>query len=596
MSAAPEPGQGPALDSAPGMGARREALSGPASKGMGSCPRVSILFVPAGLLVLFLGLALPRTAQIPGHDEIAHYLGLGQRLFEHGYRQPDELIVFSPHLYGLAIWVSHLLFGPGLVAARLPGLLAWSLTLCLVGGWLRQVFGGASGAVTAVALALLAVTPLAVQAAAIVDIDNTILVPAILALVFAVSRYVDCPDRRRAALVVGAMAVALWCRLTTPTILIPVLLLYSAWRAPGLRTVVRVAVVLGLGWALFLASWGLYCRLTGVHFTGPFYYLVDAFVFCAVSEQRGIRPGKIALTLGYLLLWTGPWLAGLWATLGWERLRRLWQDRKPEAGDVFLLTGSAILAGYCLMGGTIFGFPKYHCPALPLLLLAAALNFRDTLIPPGRRGWLAFGALALLAAGLQVALLGDPLHVLRLDLRELVFRGQSPVTLVLTQVVAPLLLSLALPLPLVFALRRLHLVSWPCAVAALALGANLAFVVVQQAAGYQTGYNYGDRGDARALALALESCLSERGTAIVPGEIVYLLQRPGVRAVTNELWSDERALAQALQQPEVEAAGASLLTNTMNQVQTLIRVASASPGFQRADVGRYVVFVRTAAP
>jgi len=558
-------------------------------------PRLGLLCLPAGLAALLLGLSLPRVFQMGGQDEVLHYVALGQRLFDHGYTRPDQLITFSPHLYGLAIWLAHLLCGPGLPAARFPGLVAWSLTFFLCWVWLAPRNRTRSAAPAGWALALLATTPLALQAAAIVDIDNTILVPAVLALCLAVHPFVEGPRLWPGVWVAALLALALWCRLTTPTVLLPVFLLF-AWLRGGPRVAGRLAVAFAAGVALFLVTWWGYCHATGVDFSGPFEYLVASFAFCTVGEERGIGPGKVALTVLYTVFWLGPALACLCGLLGLERLQRLRRRREVEAGDLFLLAGGAILGGYGLVGGTLFGFPKYHCPALPLLLIALAGSFRTALHPIGRNGWLA--ALGVLLAGLalQVLVIGDPLLVLRLPLREAVYHGEGARGVLVAGVVVPLLLAVALGGGLLVLLCRLRLLALPCALASLALGMNAGMACLQLSSGYQTGYNYGDQGDAQAVTRLLAAHLPRGTTAIVPGEIVYLLDRPEVRSVPNEWWLDPEVLCRVLSARRVHAAAISLLTNTTAQVSLLVEVASALPAYQRLDVGRYVVFLRLPAP
>lgn len=551
------------------------------------------LLVPVGLVVALLAVTYPRTFQIGGQDEVVHYVGLGQRLYEHGFSRPDELITFSPHLYGFAIWLAHRLGGPGVAVARLPGVVAWALTALTLWWWLaRPARAGAAGWM----LALLVTTPLAVQAAAIVDIDNTILVLAVLLLCLAVSRFVAQPRRRAGALVAVLFALSLWCRMTTPAVLLPAFLAYAWLGRRDHRIALHLAVALAVGGLLFLATWWGYCRATGVNVAGPFHYLVNSLIFCTVGEDRGIRPSKIALTLAYVLFWVGPAAVALWAWLGGERLRRLWRTRQVGAEDLFLFAGATLLGGYCLVGGTIFGFPKYHCPALPLLILALAGTCGTALRPAGRAGWLSALGLLLGGAVLQTQVLGDPLLLLRLDLREAVYRGEGSRQVLWEGLGQPLLLAVALAALILTVLCRRRWVTLPGALLCLGIGMNAGLVGLQQAGGYQTGYNYGDAGDARAAVALLDAWLPPGAVAIVPGELVYLLDRPAVKHVPNELWTDAAALRRELARPEVEAASSSLLTNTMVQLDSLIAVASGMPGYQRVDVGRYVVFLRRAPP
>ncbi len=549
------------------------------------------------LILAFAAAALLRARQIAGQDEILHSMRLGRTLLRQGFSKPEDLIVFSPHLYGFAVWLSYTVFGVGVTAARLPGILAWVGAGAMF-GWYTHRGNNASGpdrVVSLPPLLLLLTMPLALQAGAIVDIDNTILVPAVLLLCLAVGGFVEHGGSGRGAGVACVMGLALWCRLTTPTILVPVFLVYAAVRA-GRARALKLGACLLLGWSLFSASWWGYCLVTGVDVAGPFNYLARSFAFTVAGPDRGMTPSKVALSVVYTVLWIGPGVVALWGLTGMTRAAKAWRRRSVESQDLFLLAGSAIVIGYCVVGGTLFGFPKYHCPGIPLLLLAASMTFGGGLLPADRKQ--AGLAAGLLLAGicLQVALLRDPLLVLRVDLRRalLVDGGQAKeilgrlaLRLAVAGIVGGGLLALACR-------RRISFL--PAALSAAAIGMNLGMAGIQALGGYQTGYNYGDRGDARRLAGWLERRLPAGKTAIVPGEIVYLLEREDVRHVPNELWSDDHALAKALASPATAAVAASLLTNTAAQMRTLIagRATQSVLGneYERIDLGQYVLYAR----
>ncbi|MBN2451172.1 MAG: glycosyltransferase family 39 protein [Lentisphaeria bacterium] len=545
--------------------------------------------VCGGFFVLF---ALPRLFQIAGQDEILHYVALGERLHREGFAHADSLITFSPHLYGFCIALAHGIFGPGVWVARLPGLPAWLLAGWGVWGWVRRELPDGGRSASAAAVALLASLPLAVQGAAVVDIDNTVLVPAVLFLCLAVDRFVVRPSLGAGLALAVCMALALWCRLTTPTLLLPVFVLYGWLRLRRFPPCLGLLAGLGGGIVLFLGTWWLYCLVTGVSVAGPFAYLVESLRFCTVGEDRGIRPGKVFLTGVYTLCWLGIPVVFLVLGAVLARVRRVLRGAPLAAADLLLLGGMAVVGGYCAVGGTIFGFPKYHCPGVLLLLAGTAMAFGRDLLPASRRdGFLAFG-LVLGGATLQVCLLRDPLLLLRLPVRRLLLRGESPAALLLGGLALPLLTACLVVAALAFAAWRNRLARVPLVLAALGLGMNLGLLLLQQSGGYQTGYNYGDQGDARTVAAFLDGFLAEGDTAIAPGEIVHLLEHPGVRHVHNDLWTDRAGLEAALQRSEVRAATASILTNTVLQVRTLIEVAAADPGFQRCDIGDYAVFLR----
>ncbi len=528
--------------------------------------------------LLFAALAVPRLGQLAATDEILYAMRLGDQLYRQGFSHAETLPAFSPHLHGWCIGLAHCVFGAGDAVARLPGLIAWLAALILL--WYRLRGTGGEW------LVLLGATiPLAVQGAVIADIDQGLLVPLVFLQCWAVDAYVERRDRKSWLGVALAMLLALWGRLTTPTILIPLCVGYAWWRHSR-RTALLTAAALVAGWMGFLATWGAYCGATGVPFAGPFRYLEESFLFATVGS-RGASWRKVVFTGIYLWLWLGAGVAVLGGLAVWQRIRVWWRERRPERTDLFLAAGGFLLVGYAAVGGTLFGFPKYHCPAVPLLLVGCAPLVGDLRWDRRQILWL-LGAIVFAGLG-QFLLVGDPLLLVRRELRETIVAGDS-IRPVLVTLALRLLIGLGLlAIPLAVLRRRAVLFG-------LAFGANLGLLLIQQGGGYQTGYVYGDRGDSVRVAAWLRERLPAEAVAIVPGEVVHLLDRPDLSYRENDQWKDVPELLAALGQPNVQAVGISPLTNDTEQVLTLTanpdirRLLDAS--FAEHRLGAYVVFLR----
>jgi hypothetical protein len=537
-----------------------------------------------------LAFAGPRLSQLAGLDEILYAMRLGKALSEDGFRHGSDLIAYSPHLHGLSIGLTHRILGPGAAVARLPGVLAWVAVLLLMWRWLRRSGRSSAGPV---ALALAATMPLAAQGGAIADIDNSLLVLLVFLQCWSVDRFVARRDWWSGCLVPLATALALWGRLTTPSILLPVFVVYAGGRA-GRRMALAVAGAWGAGWLLLLASWGGYCALTGVAFADPFVYLRDSLLFATVGS-RGASLRKVAFTGVYLWLWLGGGVLALVALAAVQRLRGWWHEREWRREDLYLGAGLCLLLGYTVVGGTLFGFPKYHCPAVPLLLIGCSpvlAGLRTEGNPPPLRWILGFFALALLT---QYAAIGDPILLLRLDLRQAMVSASQPVRPLLARLACRLLLGVLLVLAPLLVARWRRLRPVPLLVA-LALGMNVGLLVRQGLGGYQTGYDYGDRGDTRAVAAWLRPRLEPDSWAMVPGEVAHLLDRPGLPYLENDQWKNVPNVVRALRLQRMKAAGISILTNDVEQYRTLtanpeIR-AVLDKDYTEYHIGAYVLFLR----
>lgn len=424
------------------------------------------------LFALFLLLTIPRLWDVMGQDEASHYYKLVRMLYEGGWSSKD-LITFSPHGYPLcALLVCKILHSASVLSVRMCGLLLWLTTLAII-AWRDR---------SNIAPLMLVCFPAVCQSVAVVEIDQTFLPLTILLQVIAFKRLRN--SAKYMPIAAAAFALALWGRLTTPVIICAPLLLAALCTSK--RCALRTALSMLLGVLLFLFSWWLYCRLTGVDFSGPFFYLKASFMETTVGDRSGSL-GKYAQNLIYLCLWGfNPFLALLFLLDGVRRLKRFRRERSISDGDTLWFCAATILLGYTVVGGSLFGFPKYQIPALPLVALCLAEALSSFKWDKVLDGFAVVSFLLFLACG-------DALFFLRMTLREHLACGSDIVYL------TPILLMLTFAALLVFTFyERKTPLAWK--LLALALGCNLAWSIRQSASNYSTGYIYGDRGECRRIA------------------------------------------------------------------------------------------------
>ena len=421
---------------------------------------------------LFLLLSIPRLWDVMGQDEASHYYKLVKMLYESGWLSKD-LITFSPHGYPLcALLVCKILHSASAVSVRMCGLLLWLATLAIV-AWRDRAN---------IALMLLVCFPAVCQSVAIVEIDQAFLPLAILIQVIAFEQLRNKQSFFTFAVI--AFAIALWGRLTTPVIICAPLLLASLFTSK--QSALRTVAAIFLGALLFLVSWWLYCRMTGVDFKGPFSYLTASFMETTVGERSGSL-GKYAQNLIYLSLWGfNPFIALLFLLDGFRRFKRFISHRSLSDCDTLWLCAAALLLGYTIIGGSLFGFPKYQIPALPLVALCLADALQSLKWDKVLDGFAMVAVLLFLACG-------DALFFLRMTLREHLTVG-TPIGYL-----TPIMLMVVFAALLAFAFyERKTPLAWK--LLALALGCNLAWSIRQSASNYSTGYIYGDKGECRRVA------------------------------------------------------------------------------------------------
>lgn len=375
------------------------------------------------------------------------------------------------------------------------GLLLWLTTLAII-AWRDR---------SNIAPLMLVSFPAVCQSVAIVEIDQTFLPLTTLLQVIAFKRLRN--SAKYMPIAAAAFALALWGRLTTPVIICAPLLLAALCTSK--LCALRTALSMLLGVLLFLFSWWLYCRLTGVDFSGPFFYLKASFMETTVGDRSGSL-GKYAQNLIYLCLWGfNPFLALLFLLDGVRRLKRFRRERSISDGDTLWLCAATILLGYTVVGGSLFGFPKYQIPALPLVALCLAEALSSFKWDKVLDGFAVVSFLLFLACG-------DALFFLRMTLREHLACGSDIVYL------TPIMLMIAFValFAITFYEKKTPL-AWK--LLALAIGCNLAWSIKQTASNYSTGYIYGDKGECRRVAEVLRNNGWTNHRQLVHVEIAQLL-------------------------------------------------------------------------
>ncbi|HZY45646.1 MAG TPA: hypothetical protein VFF70_12950 [Anaerolineae bacterium] len=298
------------------------------------------------------------------------------------------------------------IFGTSIGSARLAGVFSaiasvWLIPVLVHYAWpdhpQRDRF-------TVIAIILTAINPLTLQNAMILDIDNTLLIPATMILIIAWAATLHSSRRTRIIVVSLTLAFNLWVKLPTPPLIMASLGLYHLARREWKRAGEIILTSL-LGLAIFSLTFMIYSALSGYQLSyfgmtfgraGSFFNLRD--LITRFPQGLGVFVMWLSLPLTILLL-----IAVI------ESARRLWHKRTTPADAIIL---GVIIVGlfYPLVYVPAWGYPRYQAPIVPLIsTLVAALIVPYTLSLPKSvvRGLLILGAILL---ALNLWLLPDPLY------------------------------------------------------------------------------------------------------------------------------------------------------------------------------------------
>lgn len=552
----------------------------------------------AAIAALYLLLALASLEKPVGSDEMV-FLLTAKDLALTGipWIWNGTVTMLHPPLYPHVLAFAYRVLGFHVWSAKLVGVVCALAVLALVARHLAACPIGRREA--GAALALLALSPLFVQGSVLLDSDNTVLDLVLVAFVLGWIRLEMRPvvpgARWRFGLLFGA---ALWSKLTTPPLVAALVVLFAALRR---RTALIARVLLpalAIGAVGFVVTFGLYCRWKGLAWSQPLdYLLASARGRVAWREARGAGLESVK-NLVELVLWIQLPLAVLFGWAVAARVRRLVRERAWDAADLLWIVGGAIAAGYVLVGGTTFGFPRYSFPALAPICLVAATGV-TALSPIDPRVWRGLvGVSALLAIGVALVV-GDPLYTWRYAAREALIRGASPAGALLT-LVGQLVVAAGLPL-LVQALylkRATGTAMLRVALLFAALSQSAALDLQQAFASYNTNYNYGETGTAAVVEAIARAGRPDRrviATLEVTGRLAWE-GRP-TRGISPKLWSDPAALAREIRDPGTGYVAYSVSSNTVAQHRETLgdpRVQAAlAAGFEPRRLGGYTLWRRT---
>ena len=548
------------------------------------------------LLSLFCFLCLLRFDDIHGQDEISHYMKLTRLLFRDGYSHPDELITFSPHLYPLSVWgVSELLGGINSFTMRLTGVLWW---VALFGCILWKLRRSKSAMFNFVVACL----PLAVASAVIVEIDQTVMPFFTFLLVWSVETWLERGGWWRLSLTGLVFCLCLWCRLSTPLVLVPLLVAYAFWRTRKMSNALYLLLALVVGFAGFFGTWWLYGRLTGVHWQGVFEYLARSFSETTVGARAsGLSRTTQSFVTAVLWGMAPPFLVLVGVAL-WHHAKAFWKERtthqKAEREPcLYLLAGVWLWCAFTVVGGSLFGFPKYQVAAYPLIFLG--------LFQHGMRHWEwvkseTFGRRKLWLLGVVVffcalLLLGDPMLTLRSDIRDaqLLADGSAMRSCII------LLLRLALFYALLVAGVLWVSRKWKLSLTALLLTAglmvNFALLCCQIRGGYNCGYMYGDKGDTRQVGRYINDNGIDPAKTLVPHEVLEALGKPELTFPYPFLLEGDMAdLRKRIEEEKPTLIALSFLAFPVDNMRKLLNNSEIKKlleeRYERRDIGKYMMW------
>lgn len=547
----------------------------------------------------FLALSSFRayTQTIAEDDQYALFSAEG--IYNHG--KPDNFskeynFPQHPYLYQYVIASAFYLFGKSEISARLIGIISGLLSVLLV-FFIVRLFRRTEDQYlvtkrATIIAALYALAPTTIEGTSIIQIDNTILVPAVLFLFFSSIKYFQNRNICWLFFVSLSVALLLWMRLSTPILVIFILGMHTMLCRYDLTVKLRFICALFSGIALFILSWLIYCKMTGVNFFGPFMYTL---LIMGKDTSGSSSLFRISEKFVYFSLWTGLFFVPAIFLIIIGSWKNLFKNLFAFNPYFIFVAGVILAAVYTILGNVSFAYPRYQSPAIPLLYIGSYLIFFENNFNgfDFKKG-IPFLIIALF---MQLFIAGDILYALRYTLRQYLSYGSLSFLKELHYVLFRLI-CLFIGYYILFrnflkTFSGRHILNF---LIGLSIASALAMTVLQAKASYNTGYNYGASGTREAVQYVLKK-IPHNGIVLGPLEFIYYLRSANSEYLDNFFWNNAFLISKKLREPETAAFIYSVSTNSIQQIRAInnnpIIKDLLNENFTHKKIGSYDIWLRS---
>jgi hypothetical protein len=309
-----------------------------------------------------------------------------------GENESKALGLWHPPLYAYSLGAFVKVFGANENMVRAFGMCCTLLSalLCLLIYNVRiRTTGKVINPISTIFLSLFLFHPYTIANTTLPDIDSTILPVTFLAFIYGLARKLWSSDVKGppewsandTVFIAILFALNLWAKLTTPLVLIPLLLVIIYIEGFSLRRSILIASSVAiLGAIFFLVTYALYCYLFSLPYDYTFRFLIHSFTKNSSGGGVGSLIKGVLINLGYItqfVNWLGlPFLFAFALTVSSLIFRKL---RSKIDVLMLILAGVGLFVAifYLSLTGAFGGFFKYPYPVFPILMLIVAHHFYE---------------------------------------------------------------------------------------------------------------------------------------------------------------------------------------------------------------------------
>lgn len=492
----------------------------------------------------------------------------------------DKVWLFDhPPLYPLFLTVLFKFFGSSIVVARVGNIFCVALTGFILFRVAAVLFNR-DAAIWAAMLYL--ISPVCIQGVISMDVADTSLLPLVFILtIYAIVRNILYPCLKNTTLAAFGVSLCFWAKVTSSIALVTALLggiliflmlgkqsINKVWY---LNLFGIVAGVVG-----FLLSWVMISSLLwGKDACMSVFLAPGASLFsqqgAPIFSSKFIQVIRHALII---VIWFTPYFIFAWL-YGSCKLAVKKGTQSDQEKAILLLMGVALFyfVGYTLIGGTNWGFPRYHNAILPLLCLFSGVIVSRFIGEMDREAFRMFNISLVLLIIILFFFTKDPLYFFIFQMKEMLLSNVDMGS-VAKQALAIFLPLYGLPIVIgaivAFYTRRPY--QRRVFITCLLLGSFASMIslnIKQLHASYRSSTEYGASGKYQMIERVRQQ-IQVGDYILATPQFIYELRDKNIHSGGLRVWQSREQIFGFIDKKKPSIIIAGLTVNTYEQLKWLL--------------------------
>ena len=447
--------------------------------------------------------------------------------------------------------------------------------------------------------------PITIQGTNSINLTDTSFLPLIFVLIIdAVRKDILRPTIKNS--LIFSLLICFWAKITSTIALCISILIGSIAqylfekreREKGnYKLIIRNILGIAIGFCLFFFTWFLVAlSLWGLNaFLSPFNFLSSV----VISKYEESKLLSTSYHIIRIFVWISPYFFIIWLFKSWTIFRSSFNQNDNQNNFRLFLIYSTIVyfVGYIVVGGTCYGFPRYHAAVLPLVSIFVGIYVSSLVNKFSKKEMILVYTGVFFLVLLYLFTVQDPILFLNLKLKEMLLYHYSKIKFVkylfiifIPLYIFPVLLSAIFKFFKV--INKTEVIS-ACLFIGL-LSTTLTLDIQQIFASYRTSYQYGAEGRDE-LIKKVNANIRIGDNVFGTPEFIYELKDKEVPYVRWREWESEEKFINFIKEKRPKAIIGGLTINTYDQLKWTLSeetqlILSKNYSFER--IGTYYLWLR----